>query len=48
MRYKIILILLIISGLSFGEVNKTATTAGGFLNIEVGAKAIGMGGAFVA
>ncbi|RQW03479.1 hypothetical protein EH223_09880, partial [candidate division KSB1 bacterium] len=30
------------------EVTKVGTTAAGFLNIDVGARAIGMGGAYVA
>jgi len=41
-------ILLILHGAVFGEVTKVGTTAANFLNIEAGARAIGMGGAYVA
>ena len=51
MRNKLSVILVIMIALSVSlsavEVTKTGTTAAGFLNIDVGARAVGMGGAFV-
>jgi opacity protein-like surface antigen len=49
LKYTCIIFLLALS-MTFGaakEVTKAGTTAAGFLNIDVGARAIGMGGAFV-
>ncbi len=46
---KIVLFILIVGSLATAqEVTKVGTTAAGFLNIDVGARALGMGGAFVA
>jgi opacity protein-like surface antigen len=49
LKYFCITILLVLSVTSgwAKEVTKAGTTAAGFLNIDVGARAIGMGGAFV-
>ncbi|RQW05876.1 hypothetical protein EH222_09435, partial [candidate division KSB1 bacterium] len=47
---KIVLVLMILCMTSFlfsQEVTKVGTTAAGFLNIDIGARAIGMGGAYV-
>ena len=43
-----ILFILFAASLYAKEVTKVGTTAAGFLNIDVGARAVGMGGAFVA
>ena len=41
--------ILLFSSLGFaGEVTKVGTTVAGFLSIDVGAQAVGMGGAYVA
>jgi len=48
---KLLILFLALSMVSFlfsQEVTKVGTTAAGFLNIDVGARAIGMGGAYVA
>ena len=42
-----VLFILIITSAYAREVTKTGTTAAGFLNIDVGARAVGMGGAYV-
>jgi len=42
-----ILILVLLTGLGAQNVNKTGTTAAGFLKIGAGARAVSMGGAFV-
>lgn len=47
---KIVLVLMVLCMTSFlfsQEVTKVGTTAAGFLNIDIGARAIGMGGAYV-
>jgi len=44
----LILALFMVSSIYSQEVTKVGTTAAGFLNIDVGARAIGMGGAYVA
>lgn len=47
---KIIVVVMMILGLVLqaGAVTKVGTTAAGFLNIDVGSRALGMGGAYVA
>jgi opacity protein-like surface antigen len=48
-KYAIFIALLLCQNISIGkEVTKAGTTAAGFLNIDVGARAVSMGGAFVA
>jgi len=48
-RYLPVLLALVVSVSAYGSgVTKVGTTAAGFLNIDVGAKAVGMGGAYVA
>lgn len=44
----IIFCFALISGMSAASLSKSGTTAGQFLKIDIGARAIGMGGAFVA
>ena len=49
LRYKkIYLMVLLICGLSMGQVTKVGTTVANFLLIESGARAVAMGGAYVA
>jgi len=46
MRKAILLVLCLLSPLYADEVSRTGTTAAGFLSIDVGARAVGMGSAF--